>query len=68
MRAIAETIAARLDLPVRSIAPDQAPEVFGWLAMFAGLDMPASGRKTRQLLHWQPTGPNLLDDLRQLVI
>ncbi len=68
MRAIVETIAARLDLPVRSIAPDQAPEVFGWLAMFAGLDMPASGQKTRQLLHWQPTGPNLLDDLRQLVI
>jgi len=68
MRAITETIAARLDLPVRSVTPDEAPTVFGWLAMFAGLDMPASSEQTRRILDWHPSGPSLLDDLKQLVV
>ena len=68
MRAIVETIAVRLNLPVRSIAPDEAPAFFGWLAMFAGLDMTASSEQTRRILDWQPTGPNLLEDLGQLVV
>ncbi|HVI50132.1 MAG TPA: SDR family oxidoreductase [Candidatus Sulfotelmatobacter sp.] len=66
MRAIAETIAARLALPVRSISLDEAPAFFGWLAMFAGLDMPASSLQTKQTLGWQPIGPGLLEDLRNL--
>ena len=42
MRAIAEKIGAGLGVPVRSITAQEAPAHFGWLAMFAGFDMPAS--------------------------
>ncbi|TBW34405.1 SDR family oxidoreductase [Siculibacillus lacustris] len=68
MRDIVEAIARRLDLPVESVAPDAAPAHFGWLAMFAGADMPASSAQTRAALGWQPTGPGLLTDLAQLRI
>lgn len=63
MREIVEIIARRLDLPVRSISPEEAPARFGWLAMFAGHDMPASSEQTRERLGWRPTGPGLLADL-----
>lgn len=66
MRPVTETIARRLNLPVKSIAAEEAPAFFGWLAMFAGLDMPAASAKTQAILGWTPTGPNLLDDLAQL--
>jgi nucleoside-diphosphate-sugar epimerase len=66
MRDIAETIGRRLDLPVRSIAPEEAPGFFGWLAMFTTHDMPASSAETRRTLGWHPTGPGLLADLERL--
>jgi len=66
VRDIAETVGAGLNLPVISLTPEEAPAHFGWLAMFAGLDLPASSTKTRKLLGWQPTGPGLLDDLRRM--
>ncbi|RFB75714.1 SDR family oxidoreductase [Methylovirgula sp. 4M-Z18] len=66
MREIAEAIGQRLKLPVRSIAPDEAQTIFGWLAMFAGHDMPASSAQTRQKLGWEPAGPGLITDLEQL--
>jgi nucleoside-diphosphate-sugar epimerase len=66
MRAIAETIGRRLNLPVRSITAEEAPEAFGWLAGFAGGDMPASSAWTRATLGWKPTGPGLLSDLERL--
>jgi nucleoside-diphosphate-sugar epimerase len=66
MRDVMETVAKRLEMPVKSIPPDEAAAVFGWMAMFAAMDMPASGAKTRQTLGWTPTGPSLLDDLRRL--
>lgn len=65
MRDIAEAIGRRLKLPVESIAKEDAAEFFGWLAMFAGQDMPASSAATRRQLAWQPTGPGLIDDLGQ---
>lgn len=68
MRVTIETIAERLKMPVKSIAPDEAPAFFGWMAMFAAMDMPASGARTQQTLGWTPTGPSLLDDLRQLPV
>jgi nucleoside-diphosphate-sugar epimerase len=66
MRDIAEAIGRRLKLPVKSIAPQEAQAYFGWLAMFAGLDMPASSAQTRKKLGWAPTGPGLIADLEQL--
>ncbi len=63
MRDIAEAIGRRLGLPVVSIAQEAAPGHFGWLAMFAGMDAPASSAKTRQWLNWRPAGPCLIADL-----
>ncbi len=66
MRDIAEAIGGRLDLPVRSIAPEEAAAHFGWLAMFAGIDAPASSELTRQRLGWRPSGPGLIADLERM--
>jgi nucleoside-diphosphate-sugar epimerase len=66
MRVIAEAIGRRLKLPVRSIAPEEAQAFFGWIAMFAGHDVPASSAQTRRKLGWQPAGPGLIADLEQL--
>jgi nucleoside-diphosphate-sugar epimerase len=65
-RDIAEAIGRRLKLPVKSIAPDEAPAYFGWLAHLAARDMPASSAQTRKKLEWAPTGPGLIADLEQL--
>jgi nucleoside-diphosphate-sugar epimerase len=62
-REIAEALGRGLKLPVVSIAPHDAAEHFGWMAMFAGLDFPASNVITRQILGWNPTGPGLIADL-----
>jgi nucleoside-diphosphate-sugar epimerase len=62
-RDIAEALGRGLGLPVDSVSPEQAAEAFGWMAMFAGLDMPASSAWTRQRLGWTPKGPGLIADL-----
>jgi len=66
MRDIAEVIASGLNVPVISLTPEEAPAHFGWLAMFAAFDMPASNALTRQRLGWNPTGPGLIADLEQM--
>jgi nucleoside-diphosphate-sugar epimerase len=66
VRDIAEVVGAGLNLPVISLTPEQAPMHFGWLAMFAGLDLPASSARTRELLGWNPTGPGLIKDLKRM--
>ncbi|MGH7073094.1 MAG: SDR family oxidoreductase, partial [Stellaceae bacterium] len=68
LRDIAEAIGRRLKLPVESITPAEAHAYFGWLAMFAGHDLPASSEQTRKKLGWRPTGPRLIADLEQLVV
>ena len=62
-RAIAEAIGQRLGLPTASLAPEQAGEHFGWLGMFAAIDIPASSAITQARLGWRPTGESLLDDI-----
>ena len=66
MRDIAEAIGAGLKLPVESITREEAPEYFGWLAHLATRDLVASSAMTRQELGWNPTGPDLLTDLRNM--
>jgi nucleoside-diphosphate-sugar epimerase len=63
IRDIAEVIGRHLDVPVVSVAPENAAEHFTWLAGFLGIDAPASSALTRELLGWQPTHPGLIDDL-----
>lgn len=65
IRDIAEVIGRHLDVPVVSIAPDDAGEHFSWMAGFLGVDSPASSALTRELLGWQPTQPGLIEDLDQ---
>src|SRR4051794_31338747 len=62
-REIAEAIGRSLDLPVTSIAPEDAQEHFGWIGRFFSMDAPASSALTQELLGWVPTGPTLLQDL-----
>jgi nucleoside-diphosphate-sugar epimerase len=66
VREIAEVIGRGLKVPVVSLSPEQAQAHFGWLAVFAGLDLPASSAITRERLGWQPTGPGLIADLEQM--
>ena len=66
MREIAEVLGRGLKLPAVSLTPEEAPAHFGWLAMFAGADMPASSAQTRQRLGWRPTGPGLIADLEHM--
>lgn len=63
VRSIAEALGRGLNLPAVSVAPEKAAENFGWMAMFAGMDMPASSAWTRQALGWNPIGPGLIADL-----
>ena len=62
-RTIAEVIGRHLDVPVTSIAPEDAAAHFGWIAMIFAHDMSASSAITRRLLGWEPVGPGLLEDL-----
>ena len=66
LREIAETLGKGLKIPVVSLDKEKAAEHFGWLAHFAGLDMPASSEWTRKVLDWEPTGPGLIDDLTNM--
>jgi nucleoside-diphosphate-sugar epimerase len=63
-REIAEAIGRRLNVPVVSKSPEEAAEHFGWLAHFVSIDCPASGRRTQELLGWQPKQPGLISDLK----
>lgn len=66
LRRIAEAVGAGLGVPVVSLQAGEAAEHFGWLAMFAGRDMPASSAWTRARLGWTPTGPDLIADLKAM--
>ena len=63
MRDVAEAIGRGLELPVGSVAPEEAGAHFGFLAAFVGMDMPVSSAITRELLDWAPTGPGLIEDI-----
>jgi hypothetical protein len=46
-----------------SKSPEEAASYFGWFAHFAAMDNPASSRRTRELLGWEPVQPGLIADL-----
>jgi nucleoside-diphosphate-sugar epimerase len=54
LRQIAEEIGTDLKVPVISLSPEEAKSHFGWLAMFAGMDLPASSLRTQQRVNWRP--------------
>lgn len=65
-RDIAETVGRGLNVPVTSIAPEQASSHFGWLAGFAAINLQGSSAQTQKELGWKPTGPTLLADLEKM--
>ena len=62
-RTIAEVIGRHLDVPVRSIAPEEAASHFGFLGALVSVDNPTSNALTRERLGWEPVEPGLLADL-----
>ncbi|ACG72800.1 NAD-dependent epimerase/dehydratase [Anaeromyxobacter sp. K] len=63
IRTIAEAIAMKLKLPLRSVAPEAASDHFGWLGGFLSFDQPASSALTQQRMGWRPTHPGLIQDI-----
>jgi nucleoside-diphosphate-sugar epimerase len=63
VRQIVEVIGRALDVPVTSINLEDAGAYYGPLAMFAGLDMPASSTLTQARLGWTPTQIGLIADI-----
>jgi nucleoside-diphosphate-sugar epimerase len=63
LREIAAVIGRGLKVPVVSLTPEELPAHFGWLGMFVGRDLLASGALTQERLGWRPTGPGLISDL-----
>lgn len=66
LREIAELTGRGLKVPVVSLQAEEAPAHFGWLAMFAGYDMPALSALTQTKLRWKPPGPGLIADLESM--
>lgn len=62
-REIAAVIGRRLNVPVVAKPAAEAGEHFGWFAMFAGMDAPATSERTRAWLDWVPTQPRLIADI-----
>jgi len=65
VREIARAIGAKLGLPVKAIAPEEAGTHFGFLAGFLQMDAPRSSAKTQAELGWRPTRPGLIADLEK---
>lgn len=62
-RDIAKAIGTGLDLPVVSKTGTAAAAHFTWFEHFATIGCVASSTKTREMLGWHPTGPDLLTDI-----
>ncbi|MGB8178866.1 MAG: SDR family oxidoreductase [Acidimicrobiales bacterium] len=63
IREVAEVIARHLNVPAASIASEDAAAHFTWLSRFIGMDSPASGTFTQELMNWVPAQPGLIADL-----
>ena len=62
-REIAEAIGRNLNLPVKSIAAEDAAEHFTFLGGFISLDGPISSTHTRELMDWRPAHAGLIEDI-----
>ena len=62
-REIAEVIGRHLNVPVVSKSHEEAADHFGWIALFFGMDGPASCAQTQKRLGWRAAQPGLIADL-----
>ena len=65
IREIVAVIGRALNVPVVSISQEEAGDYYGPLAMFAGLDIPASSALTQKWLGWKPREIGLIADIGQ---
>jgi nucleoside-diphosphate-sugar epimerase len=65
LRQIVEVIGRHLKVPVVSIKLEEAGAYYGPLAMFAGMDSPASSAKTQKALGWTPKEIGMIADISQ---
>ncbi len=63
IRAIAEAIGRRLNVPAVSKTPEEAGALLGFIGRILAMDLPASSALTQQRIGWRPTGPGLIADL-----
>mmetsp|Transcript_2826 Transcript_2826/g.6595 ORF Transcript_2826/g.6595 Transcript_2826/m.6595 type:complete len:294 (+) Transcript_2826:238-1119(+) len=61
---IAEVLGENLDVPCKSMTPEEAAEHFTFLTPFVSTDYTAPTVITRTRLGWEPKSPGLLEDLR----
>ena len=66
VRNIVEVLGAGLKIPVKRLSEDEVKEIFGWMSAFAAMDISASSAYTQKTLGWHPSGPGLLEDLRNM--
>lgn len=64
-RLIAEAIGRQLGVPARSIPAAEAEAHFGGLARWAAGNGPASSRRTRETLGWEPREPGIVADIER---
>ncbi|HEX4178548.1 MAG TPA: SDR family oxidoreductase [Rhizomicrobium sp.] len=64
-RQIARVIGEKLGVPQVSLSKQEAEAHFGWFALFAGIDAPASGDKTKAAMDWRPRHVGLIADLEK---
>jgi nucleoside-diphosphate-sugar epimerase len=62
-REIAEVVGRHLNVRVVSKSREEAADHFGWIALFFGMDGPASSVQTQERLGWRPVQPGLITDL-----
>jgi nucleoside-diphosphate-sugar epimerase len=62
---ICEVLGRALNVPVISVKQEDAGKYYGPLAMFAGLDIPASSALTQKWLGWKPKEIGLIADIGQ---
>src|SRR3546814_8302308 len=68
LRDIANAIGAKLGVPTRSITNEEVNAYLGAMGDLVTHDMPASSEWTRTRLDWEPQGPTLIDDIREMNI
>jgi len=65
MKEFAELIGEKLNIPVKSLSTEEAPEYFTWMTFFVGSDCPATSFQTQEKLGWNPSEKNFAEELNQ---
>jgi nucleoside-diphosphate-sugar epimerase len=63
VREIAQVIGRQLNVPIVSKSREEAASHFDWMALFFAMDSPASSKRTREQLGWEPKQVGLIGDL-----